>query len=76
MHHLFIAELCEIVDQDIVIGNPVSRKSSGQRHGSHSGPACRLDTDVRMKPILLKPESDLGSQVIVKGRAIGHMKVR
>lgn len=38
--------------------------------------ACRLDPDVRMNPILLKPESDLGSQVIVKGRAIGHMKVR
>ena len=38
--------------------------------------ACRLDPDVRMNPILLKPNSDLGSQVIVNGRAIGNFRVR
>ena len=38
--------------------------------------ACRLDPDVRMNPILLKPNSDLGSQVILHGRAIGNFGVR
>ncbi|HHB77330.1 MAG TPA: cobyric acid synthase, partial [Desulfobulbus sp.] len=38
--------------------------------------ACRLDPDVRMNPILLKPNSDVGSQVIVNGRPVGNMKVR
>ena len=38
--------------------------------------ACRLEPDVRMNPILLKPQSDLGSQVILHGRPIGSMRVR
>lgn len=38
--------------------------------------ACRIDPDVRMNPILLKPNSDLGSQVILLGQSIGNYKVR
>ena len=38
--------------------------------------ACRIDPDVRMNPILLKPNSELGSQVILLGKAIGNFKVR
>ncbi|MDH3329848.1 MAG: cobyric acid synthase [Desulfobulbaceae bacterium] len=37
--------------------------------------ACRLDPDVRMNPVLLKPSSDIGSQVIVNGRVVGNMSV-
>lgn len=37
--------------------------------------ACGLPADVRMNPVLLKPASDTGSQVIVMGRAVGHMRV-
>lgn len=37
--------------------------------------ACRLDPDVRMNPVLLKPSSDVGSQVIVNGRPVGNMTV-
>jgi cobyric acid synthase CobQ/L-threonine-O-3-phosphate decarboxylase len=37
--------------------------------------ACRLDPDVRMNPILLKPCSDVGSQVIVLGKPVGNMRV-
>ena len=38
--------------------------------------ACRIDPDVRMNPILLKPNSELGSQVILLGKPIGNFKVR
>jgi cobyric acid synthase CobQ len=37
--------------------------------------ACRLDPDVRMNPILLKPNSETGSQVILCGKPIGNMDV-
>lgn len=37
--------------------------------------ACRLDPDVRMNPVLLKPNSDTGSQVIVLGKPVGNMNV-
>ena len=38
--------------------------------------ACRRQPDVRMNPVLLKPTSDMGSQVIVMGRPVGVMRVR
>lgn len=38
--------------------------------------ACRREPDVRMNPILLKPCSDTGSQVVVMGRPVGTMRVR
>jgi cobyric acid synthase CobQ/L-threonine-O-3-phosphate decarboxylase len=37
--------------------------------------ACRLAPDVRMNPILLKPTSEVGSQVIVLGQPVGTMRV-
>jgi cobyric acid synthase CobQ/L-threonine-O-3-phosphate decarboxylase len=37
--------------------------------------ACRLEPDVRMNPVLLKPCSDTGSQVIVMGKPVGNMDV-
>lgn len=37
--------------------------------------AARVDPDARMNPILLKPHSDTGSQVIVLGQPTGHMNV-
>lgn len=38
--------------------------------------ACRLEPDVRTNPVLLKPNSDTGSQVVVMGRPVGNMRVR
>lgn len=38
--------------------------------------ACRLDPDVRMNPVLLKPSSDTGSQVIVMGKPVANMRVK
>lgn len=38
--------------------------------------AARLDPDVRMNPILIKPNSDTGSQIIVQGKSVGNMSVK
>jgi cobyric acid synthase CobQ len=37
--------------------------------------ACRLEPQTRMNPILLKPSSEVGSQVIVNGQPVGNMSV-
>lgn len=38
--------------------------------------ACKTDCDVRMNPVLLKPLSNLGSQVVVMGKSIGTMTAK
>ena len=35
--------------------------------------AAKIRPDARMNPILLKPTSDVGSQVIVNGHVLGNM---
>lgn len=35
--------------------------------------ACKLPPDADMNPVLIKPNSDIGAQVIVNGRPIGNM---
>lgn len=37
--------------------------------------AAKLDPDCRMNPVLLKPNSDTGSQVIINGKPVGNMNV-
>ena len=36
--------------------------------------ACFLPASIEMNPVLLKPNSDLGAQVILNGKAIGNMQ--
>jgi len=38
--------------------------------------ACGIPSHTDMNPVLLKPNSELGSQVIVQGRPVGNMTVR
>ena len=38
--------------------------------------ACGIPPHTDMNPVLLKPNSETGSQVIVQGRAVGNMTVR
>ena len=38
--------------------------------------ACRIEPSIHMNPVLLKPNSDMGSQVIIHGKVIGNMKAR
>jgi adenosylcobyric acid synthase len=38
--------------------------------------ACRVPSSVHMNPVLLKPQSDNGSQIIVQGKVYGQAKAR
>ena len=38
--------------------------------------AARAEPSVHMNPVLLKPQSEIGSQVVVQGRVIGNAKAR
>ena len=38
--------------------------------------ACGLEPHSDMNPVLLKPNSDVGAQVIIHGRAVGNMQAR
>jgi len=79
------AAMCRILLQDGVRVAPfkaqnMSLNSFVTRDGLEMGraqvvqaQACRLEPDVRMNPVLLKPNSDTGSQVIMRGRALGNM---
>jgi len=81
------AALCRIFLQDGLSVAPfkaqnMSLNSYVTRDGREMGRAqvtqamaCRLEPDARMNPVLLKPGSDTGSQVIVNGRPVGNMSV-
>src|ERR1700690_4217950 len=38
--------------------------------------ACRTPASVHMNPVLLKPQSDVGAQVIIRGRMVGTQSAR
>ena len=38
--------------------------------------AARVQPSIHMNPILLKPQSEIGSQVVVQGRVVGNAKAR
>jgi adenosylcobyric acid synthase len=37
--------------------------------------ACDINPHTDMNPVLLKPNSDIGSQVVVQGRSVGNMSI-
>ncbi len=82
------AAMCRILHQDGVSVAPfkaqnMSLNSCVTFQGGEMGraqvlqaQACRLDPDVRMNPVLLKPSSATGSQVIVCGKVFETMDFR
>src|SRR5246127_5655369 len=38
--------------------------------------ACRVAPSVHMNPVLLKPQSDVGAQVVVQGKVVGNAPAR
>jgi len=84
---ILTAALCRILYQDGLRVAPfkaqnMSLNSFVTREGHEMGraqvvqaQAARLDPDSRMNPVLLKPNSDTGSQVIVCGKPVGNMSV-
>lgn len=81
---LLVTALCRIFKQDGL--RPAPFKSQNMALNSYVTPeglelsraqavqawAAGLEPDARMNPILLKPSSDTGSQLIVNGEARGH----
>lgn len=84
---IMTAALCRILLQDGYRVAPfksqnMSLNSFVTRDGGEMGraqvvqaQACRIEPDVRMNPVLLKPNSATGSQVIVMGKPVGNMSV-
>ena len=38
--------------------------------------ACRVEASVHMNPVLLKPQSEIGAQIVVHGKVVGSAKAR
>ncbi len=85
---VIVAALCRILFQDGIRVAPFKAQNmSLNSFVTHDGlemgraqvvqaQAAKLDPDVRMNPVLLKPNSDVGSQVIVQGKPVGNMSVK
>ena len=85
---LLVAGLCRIFKQDGYVAAPFKSQNMALNsfitfEGLEMGRAqvmqaecAGIDPMVCMNPILLKPTSDVGSQVIVNGEVIGNMSAR
>ncbi|MDY4443184.1 MAG: cobyric acid synthase [Butyricicoccus sp.] len=85
---LTVAALCRIFKQDGFKAAPFKSQNMALNsfitaEGAEMGraqvmqaEAAGIEPDVRMNPILLKPTSDCGSQVIVNGKARGTMPAK
>ena len=85
---LLAAGLCRVLSQDGLRVAPFKSQNMALNSGVTAdglemgraqimqAEACSVTPDVRMNPILLKPEGDRKSQVIVNGKATGALSAR
>ena len=74
-------EMAQILEQIETLRTPLALNSFITADGGEMGraqvvqaEAAGIAPDVRMNPILLKPTTDVGSQVIVNGKVLGNMR--
>lgn len=58
--------------QNMALNSAVVRGGEIGRSQAVQAAACRLEADVRMNPVLLKPMTDRRAQVVVMGKALGN----
>ncbi|MDP3791983.1 MAG: cobyric acid synthase [Candidatus Omnitrophota bacterium] len=67
--------VCPFKAQNMALNSFVTKEEGeiGRAQASQAA-ACRIEPSVDMNPILIKPTSDIGSQIIVRGKPYGNMK--
>ena len=68
-------KVCPFKAQNMSLNSFVT-KEQGEigRAQANQAAACRIEPTVDMNPVLIKPTSDIGSQIIVMGKPRGNMK--
>ena len=70
-------EIVPFKPQNMALNSAVTREGGEiGRAQAVQAQACFLEPSITMNPVLLKPNSETGAQVIVNGRAIGNMKAQ
>lgn len=69
--------VCPFKAQNMALNSFVTKeKGEIGRAQAVQAAACRIEPDVDMNPVLIKPTSDIGAQVIIRGRPYGNMKAK